>query len=77
MASTVSGSIPGPGFLAFILVIFVVIGMEIEPAQPIVIFFLVLIMAGLLLEGYGQIHQLFSGVIGTTNNTGGGGPKMQ
>lgn len=78
MATTVAGSIPGPGFLAFILIIFVVIGMEVEPAQPIVIFLLVLIMAGLLLEGYGQIHTFITGFTGTSGTSGGGGAlKMQ
>lgn len=58
---TLSGSIPSPMFLVLALVVFAVIGTSIPAAEPLIVALLVIIIAGLLVEGYPEIHAILTG----------------
>lgn len=58
---TLSGSIPSPMFMAIALVAFAAIALTIPMTEPIILMILVLIIAGLLVEGYPQIHDVLTG----------------
>ncbi len=51
---------PSPVFLTVILVGIAAIGMSFPAAQPYVMGLVIIILLGMLLIGYGQIHATFS-----------------
>jgi hypothetical protein len=48
-------------FMAIALVAFAAIALTIPMTEPIILMILVLIIAGLLVEGYPQIHDVLTG----------------
>ncbi len=51
---------PSPLFLTVVLVGIAFVGMSFETAQPYTIGLLIIILLGMLLIGYGQIHATFN-----------------
>lgn len=57
-------SIPGPGYLAAGLIVLIIIGSSFgEQATMVVFGLLLIILLILMLEGYGQLHNVISGIL--------------